>query len=120
MNTKLITKAQREVMLKNGQKQREAQQRGDCLDLEPVVKLFTPDAQCTWLLVALYPNDTNVAFGLCDLGMGIPEIGDVRISNIEKMRGQLNLPVERDRGFLAEKTLTEYSKDARIAQRITA
>jgi DUF2958 family protein len=119
MNTKLITKVQREIMLKNGQERREAQQKGDCLDLEPVVKLFTPDAQCTWLLVALYPNDTNVAFGLCDLGMGIPEIGDVRISDIEKMRGQLNLPVERDQGFLAEKTLTEYSKDAREARHIT-
>ena len=119
MNIKLITKAQREQMLKNGQEQREAQQKGECLDLKPVVKLFTPDAQCTWLLTELYPNDTDVAFGLCDLGMGCPEIGDVRISEIEAIHGALGLPVERDRHFIGKKTLTEYAKDARFAQQIT-
>jgi Protein of unknown function (DUF2958) len=39
------------------------------LDFKPVVKLFTPDAQCTWLLTEL---DDGLLFGLCDLGKGEP------------------------------------------------
>jgi hypothetical protein len=30
-----------------------------------VVKLFTPDAACTWLLTELDPDDPDIAFGLC-------------------------------------------------------
>lgn len=72
-----------------------------------------------WLLSELYPDDPDVAFGLCDLGLGFPELGDVRISEIEAVRGRLRLPVERDRYFTATKTLGEYPKDAYAAQRIT-
>ena len=120
MNVKLITKVQKETMLKNGKEQHEAGKRGKCIDFKPVVKLFTPDAQCTWLLSELHPNDNDIAFGLCDLGMGFPELGSVRISEIESVRGKLGLPVERDRSFVSEKTLSEYTHDARDAQYITA
>jgi Protein of unknown function (DUF2958) len=34
------------------------------IDFKPVVKLFTPDAQCTWLLTELGNDD--IAYGLCD------------------------------------------------------
>ncbi|MEA3273834.1 MAG: DUF2958 domain-containing protein [Pseudomonadota bacterium] len=34
----------------------------------------------TWLLSELYPDDPNVAFGLCDLALGFPELRDVRLS----------------------------------------
>jgi len=120
MNVKLITKVQKETMLKNGKEQYEAGKRDKCIDFKPVVKLFTPDAQCTWLLSELHPNDNDIAFGLCDLGMGFPELGSVRISEIESVRGKLGLPVERDRSFVSEKTLSEYTHDARDAQYITA
>ena len=112
----LITKAQREQLLKNGR----ASQGSEKIDHKPVVKLFTPDAQATWLLTELYPADPDVAFGLCDLGMGFPELGDVRISEIAAARGSMGFPVERERHFTADKTLTEYARDAHAAQRITA
>jgi hypothetical protein len=120
MTVVLITKAQRERLLRNGREQREARDRGDPIDFQPVVKLFTPDAQATWLLSELYPADPDVAFGLCDLGMGFPELGDVRLSELESVRGPINLPVERDLHFTATKTLREYARDAYAAQRITA
>ena len=44
-------------------------------DFLPVVKLFTPDAGCTWPLPELDPEDPDIAFGLCDLGIGCPELG---------------------------------------------
>lgn len=46
-------------------------------DHKPVVKLFTPDANCTWLISEIHHLDT--AFGLCDLGMGFAELGCVYI-----------------------------------------
>jgi hypothetical protein len=58
-------------------------------DFYPVVKLFTPDAGCTWLLSELDPDEPDIAFGLCDLGMGFPELGSVRISEIEQIAGRL-------------------------------
>ncbi|WP_425419266.1 DUF2958 domain-containing protein [Oricola indica] len=73
------------------------EQGEDDPDFLPVVKLFTPDAQCTWLLSELDPEGTDMAFGLCDLGMQCPELGYVRISELESVRGRLGLPVERDR-----------------------
>lgn len=120
MHTKLLTKAQHRQLLKNGEEQRAARDRGKSIDFHPVVNLFTPDAQATWLLSELYPDDPDVAFGLCDLGMGFPELGDVRISELEALRGPLNLTVERDRSFTAKQTLGECAKDAYAAERITA
>jgi hypothetical protein len=49
----------------------------------------------------------------CDLGMECPELGSVRISEIESLRGRLGLPVERDLHFNATKTLSAYSDEAR-------
>ena len=60
----LITKAQTEPLLANGIAQRAAIDRQDqALDFKPVVKLFTPDAQCTWLLTEI-DEATDLAFGL--------------------------------------------------------
>lgn len=107
---KLLTQAQHERMLANGR--RSAESDGG-IDLWPVVKLFTPDAGCTWLLSELDPDDPDIAFGLCDLGLGCPELGSVRLSELAEVRGKLGLPVERDRSFKATKRLSAYANDAR-------
>jgi hypothetical protein len=63
----------------------------------PVVKLFTPDAGATWLIGEAYPDGEDLRlFGLCDLGLGSPELGYVMLSEIENVTGKLRLPVERD------------------------
>lgn len=111
---KLITAEQRERMLANG---RESAERSDT-DHRPVIKLFTSDAQCTWLLSELDPEDPDIAFGLCDLGMGHPELGSVRISEIESVRGTLGLKVERDRHFEADQPISAYADAARKAGHI--
>ena len=38
-------------------------------------------------------------FGLCDLGLGYPELGHVRLTELVEVRGALRLPVERDLYF---------------------
>lgn len=45
------------------------------------VKLFDAMGAGTWELIAFNPK-TKIAFGLCDLGLGFPEIGSVFISEL--------------------------------------
>jgi hypothetical protein len=116
----LITKAQIDQLLANGLAQRAVIDRQDqALDFKPVVKLFTPDAQCTWLLTEI-DESTDLAFGLCDLGLGCPELGYVSLTELRSVRGQLGLPVERDLHFDADKTISAYGDEARAHGRIIA
>src|SRR5208283_444445 len=82
------------------------------VDFKPVVKLFTPDAQCTWLLTEIDEN-TDLAFGLCDLGLGCPELGYVSLTELCAVRGNLGLPIERDLHFEADKPISAYADEAR-------
>jgi hypothetical protein len=91
---------------------------GEPVDPPPVIKLFTPDAQATWLLTEIDPDDEDLAFGLCDLGLGCPELGYVRLTEIATVRGRYGLPVERDKTFAADKPLSVYADEARAAGRI--
>ena len=110
----LLTAEIREQMLRNGRMRLECQLRGESEpDFVPVVKLFTPDAHCTWLLTELEPEEPDIAFGLCDLGMGFPELGSVSLTELASVRGPLNLPIERDLGFRPTKTLSAYADEAR-------
>ena len=117
---KLLTETIRRQLLRNGQLRRSLVQEGKAEpDFLPVVKLFTPDAGCNWLLTELDPEEPDIAFGLCDLGMGFPEVGYVRMSELQSVRGPLNLPVERDLHFEATHTLSVYARAARTVEAIT-
>lgn len=83
------------------------------IDFLPVVKLFTPDGGCTWLLTEIDPDDHDRAFGLCDLGLGFPEIGVVSLAELARLSGRLNLPVERDLHFAPAKPISAYAAEAR-------
>lgn len=109
--TPLITPEQHALLLANGAEF----ERHEAFDPAPVVKLFTPDAGATWLLASIDPECPDIAFGLCDLGMGCPEIGSVRLSEIASTRGALGLKVERDLHFVGKKPLGAYAEDARRA-----
>jgi len=121
---KILTEEIREQLLANGRAQRATIRDGSDdpqpTDPKPVVKIFTPDANATWLLSELDPEDDDLAFGLCDLGLGEPELGYVRISELAGLRGPLRLPPERDRQFEASKPISEYFSEARRERRIVA
>ena len=114
MNHAFITDEQRIVLLANGR----ASLDNPGFDPAPVVKLFTPDAGATWLLTEIDPEDHDHAMGLCDLGLGMPEIGWVSLGELATVRGRLGLPIERDPSFRTEKRLSAYARDARLAGRI--
>jgi len=117
---KILTQEIRTKLIENGKKQEAVRGTEDEIDFKPVVKLFTPDANCTWLLTELDPVESDIAFGLCDLGLGFPELGSVSITELSQVRGRLGLPVERDLGFKANKTLNEYASEASRLSRINA
>jgi hypothetical protein len=97
----LFTKSQFEQLLDNG--------RNRDQDHIPVVKLFTPDANCTWLVSEIDPEEPDIAFGLCDLGFGFPELGNISITELRSVRGKLGLPVERDFSFTAKYPMSVYA-----------
>jgi len=86
-------------------------------DHKPVLKLFNPVGAATWLLTEL---KDGIAFGLCDLGQGTPEIGYVSINELSHYQAAFGLKIERDLHFKATKTLSEYATDARNQGSITA
>ena len=113
----LITQAQTQQLPANSRAQRAAiDQDADALDFKPVVKLFTPDAQCTWLLTEI--DADGVAFGLCDLGLGEPQFGYVNLAELVTVSGNLGLPIERDLHFDADKPISAYADDARSHRHI--
>lgn len=86
-------------------------------DHRPVVKLFNPAGAATWLLTEI---EGDIAFGLCDLGMGSPELGSVSITELEAVQGPLGIGIERDMYFTADKTISQYAAAARVAGSIAA
>ncbi len=87
-------------------------------DHYPICKLFGPDSRATWLISEMDPDDPDRLFGLCDLGLGCPELGYVSLAELTALRGRLGLPVERDRHFIASKPMSAYADEARIKGRI--
>ena len=108
---KLLTKAQRERLLRNGAR------RGD--DHVPVAKLFNPTGAGTWILAELDPDEPEIGFGLADLGMGFPELGEISLHELSEFRGRFGLGIERDLHFNARgRPISVYAEAARAAGRI--
>jgi len=110
VNQPLLTTEQRTQLLAAGK----ARAAGHCIDPLPVVRLFTPDAHATWLLVALDPADGDTAWGLIDLGIGMPALGTVKLSDLAGIVGPRQRPIRRDLYFRATRPLSEY---VQLAQR---
>jgi hypothetical protein len=108
---KLFTKVQYNSLINNGSDNN----RGK--DHKPVVKLFMPGTGCTWLLTELDPEEPDIAFGLCDLGMGFPELGYVSIPEITSVKHPVfGTGIERDLFFDGRYPISVYADAARTHQ----
>ncbi|WP_226584348.1 DUF2958 domain-containing protein [Acuticoccus sediminis] len=114
MSAPLLTKAQREQLLANGRPSLATIDH----DPFPVVKLFSPYMNGTWLLTELDPEEQDIAFGLCDLGVGFPELGCVRVSELAGLRLGAVPAIERDRHWQATAPLSAYVDAAYAAGHI--
>lgn len=106
----LYTQSQYKKLIKNGEN------RGK--DHYPVIKLFMPGMAHTWLITELDPEEPDIAFGLCDLGMGYPELGYVSLEEISSVKNRLGLGIERDLHFEAIHPISVYAKAANFHSRI--
>ena len=71
----LVTSELREQLLANG--------RNPDSDRVPICRFFNPAGAGTWLVVDADPEDPDICFGLMDLGFGTPELGTVRVSELQ-------------------------------------
>jgi hypothetical protein len=76
---RLLTAEQEAEMRLRGQKTN----GGDEFDYVPAAKVFIENCRCFWLLTDRSPFYEGQAFGLCDLGMGEPELGNVYLPELE-------------------------------------
>ena len=67
------------------------------------LKFFDPCGAATWYIAdaeLVKDGEGDIVdlrmFGLCDLGMGYPELGYVMLSELASVRGPLGLGIERD------------------------
>ena len=94
-------------------------QRDSFGNLPPVVKLFGGCAG-TWLLSELDP-ETGHAFGLCDPGLGFPEIGYVDLQELVDVRfPPFGLYIERDLHFVGTQPMSYYDDKARAVGHIVS
>ncbi|TDE10327.1 DUF2958 domain-containing protein [Dyadobacter psychrotolerans] len=89
-------------------------------DHEPVVKLHSKYGRAIWLLSELDAAN-NIAFGLCDLGQGKPELSYVSINDLESIKhARLKVPmVEIDPAFDGKYPMSVYLHAARENKWIT-
>lgn len=96
---KMILESQRVLLLANGAANLlHRLDDGKTEDFKPVVKLFNPCGAATWFLSEL-DEDGDTAFGLCDLGMGEPELGYVSLAELAEVTLRFGLYIERDLHF---------------------
>lgn len=110
---RFLTIAQYEQLLQNGS----PENRGK--DHNPVVKLFYPGTGCTWLLTEIDPEEPRLAFGLCDLGMGFPELGHVDLDEMDSVKIKGIWSIERDLYFQGKYPISVYASAARMNDQIT-
>ncbi len=103
-----ISDAQRARLLANGQRRA----HDPAFDPVPVLKVYTPDARVVWLLAFLYPEDPGRVHALCDAGTGFPGLADIRMDELERLRGPRGVALAIDRSFVPVRTLKGYARRA--------
>ncbi len=89
-------------------------------DLDPVVKFFHPYGRGTWLFTE-WDEESDQLFGLCDLGMGFPELGYASLSEMQNMRTKMGWQmIERDIHWQPKMNIGKYTDQARREQSISA
>jgi len=68
-----------------------------CENKKIIVRFFNPTGSQSWEICEGEEEDGDWRlFGKCDLGFGSPEWGYVMLSELEAVKGQLGIGIERD------------------------
>jgi hypothetical protein len=74
-------------------------------DPQVVLHFFNPCGAGDWWITegGWEPDSSDFTFfGLCDLGMGYPELGYVSLNELESVKGPFGLGIERDLHWAAK------------------
>lgn len=94
-------------------------------DINPAVKIFSPVGADTWSIASMNPQDEDTMYGLCDLGLGYPELGHVPLSEVQSMTVRVSaassagIGLERDLYFKPNHPLSTYAEAAQQDGAIT-
>lgn len=102
----LITPEQMQQLLKNGSPEFFHD------DHYPVVRLHTPDDKFVWLLTKANPKNHDWVAGFFNFGPGIPFIGKVQLSEINKLPNKIGMSYQADESFVAEHPISFYIESA--------
>ena len=109
---KLFTDEQYQQLLKNG--------ADPDKNYPPVAHLFMPWGRAEWLISEINPKFPHIAFGLCDLGMGSPELGYVDLEELKAVRaGPFQLGIENNDHFEAKYPMSIYVAASKVAGAIS-
>ncbi|WP_414714262.1 DUF2958 domain-containing protein [Sphingomonas sp.] len=89
-------------------------------DPVPLIRIKVADSDASWLVTEIDPDDHDLAYGLADAGIGLPEQGHFRLSTLADATGALGGRAERDRSFKPAPgmTLAVLARIAHTAGRI--
>ena len=99
-------------------------------NIPPVLKIFSPVGAATWLIHSADPREPDILFGLCDLGIGFPELGNVSLEELRELRVPMRIVIngreevtarmrlERDLYFRPRHNLEVYADAAMRAEGI--
>lgn len=78
---------------------------GEATDPVPPALIRAPDGKQRWLITELHPEQRDLAYGLCDLGIGLPEMGEVHLGDLAGPNGAAMMAAERDRSYRPSRDL---------------
>ncbi|MEJ1929490.1 DUF2958 domain-containing protein [Nostoc sp. NIES-2111] len=104
--TQLFTQAQTFLLLHNGSEGESGK------DHRPVVKLFTPNSNYTWLLTECTPGNLTSACGLSNWDVSQPTLGRIDLQELATFRSVPGLSLERDPDFQPTHPISVYAAAA--------
>jgi hypothetical protein len=114
--SRLLTPAEQALLEENGLRT----DQGNEIDPPPVVKLFAINGAAMWLLTEISTFYHGMAFGLADLGMDAPELGNVFMPELESVKFEDGtFVVEKDENFVGHYPLSVYLEAAQEIGKIT-
>lgn len=114
--SRLLTPAEQALLEENGLRT----DQGNEIDPPPVVKLFAINGAAIWLLTEISAFYPGMAFGLADLGMDAPELGNVFMPELETVQFEDGtFVVEKDESFKGHYPLSVYLEAAQEIGKIT-
>ena len=110
----LFTEQQYQKLIENGKPENRDK------DHAPIAHLTFPGTACEWLVSELDPEDVHIAFGLCDLGQGFPELGYIDLDELQRIKiGIFGFTVFNNPLFVPKYKMSVYAEAARNASQIT-